>query len=206
MKKTKEKILDTAHLLFNQYGITQVSLRKIAAEMGISHGNLIYHFKTKNDIIEQLHERILQAALAQNKTFKKQENPIIGLFQTTEAGFRILYDYRFFMIDLNYVMRENSKLHQTFKSIEAVRAKMYQEAIDEAIEKGLMRIAEFPEEYQQLIERIRVFSDFWVSSAEIYDTGTYEVIIQKYTKLFMSMFYPYLTNNGKIAYQASVLK
>ncbi|MGB0863866.1 MAG: TetR/AcrR family transcriptional regulator [Saprospiraceae bacterium] len=199
MKKTKEKILDTAHQLFNEYGVADVSLRKIAATMNISHGNLIYHFKTKNDILEQLHERILIAALEENKRFKIEENPIIGLWQTAFSGFRILYDYRFFMIDLNYIMRENPALHERFKSLETVRAEMYQEAIDRAIQKGLMRQPEYSNEYIQLIERVRIFSDFWISSSAIYYSGNGDKTIEHHASLFQSMFFPYLTIEGKKA-------
>jgi hypothetical protein len=38
MKKTKEKILDTALRLFNQEGLANIKLRRIATEMGISQG------------------------------------------------------------------------------------------------------------------------------------------------------------------------
>lgn len=202
MKKTKQKILDTAHQLFNEDGVANISLRKIAATMNISHSNLIYHFKTKNEILEHLHERILQAALEENQKFKQQDNPIVGLLQTTQSGFKVLYDYRFFMIDLNHIMRENPKLHQTFKAIEQVRAKIYQEAIDEAIEKGLMRQAEYTDEYKQLIERIRIFSDFWISSAEIYSEETIERTILHHANLLMSIFYPYLKEEGKVNFRS----
>jgi hypothetical protein len=94
-------------------------------------------------------------------------------------------------------MRENKTLHATFKSIEQVRAKMYQEAIENAIEQGLMRESEYPNEYKLLIERIRIFSDFWISSAEIYSQEQPEAIISHHANLLMNMFYPYLTEVGK---------
>ncbi|WP_240510954.1 TetR/AcrR family transcriptional regulator [Algoriphagus antarcticus] len=45
--KTKEKILLTAIKLYNPSGVQIITSRHIAAEMGISHGNLDCHYKTK---------------------------------------------------------------------------------------------------------------------------------------------------------------
>ena len=52
--KTKEKILKTALGLFNNEGESAVSAVDIACVMGISPGNLYYHYKGKDEIIIQL--------------------------------------------------------------------------------------------------------------------------------------------------------
>ena len=58
--KTRDKILQTALNLFNQHGVPNVTLRRIAAEMFISQGNLNYHFKHREDIIEALYFQLLE--------------------------------------------------------------------------------------------------------------------------------------------------
>ena len=52
--KTKEKILKTALGLFNNEGESAVSAVDIASVIGISPGNLYYHYKGKDEIIVQL--------------------------------------------------------------------------------------------------------------------------------------------------------
>ena len=52
--KTKEKILKTALALFNNEGESAVSAVDIASVMGISPGNLYYHYKGKDEIIIEL--------------------------------------------------------------------------------------------------------------------------------------------------------
>ena len=121
--------------------------------------------------------------------------------EMARSGFKTLFAYRFFMIDLNLIIRENEQLHKEFLEIEKLRAHMYQEAISDAIEEGIMRKEEYAGEYEQFIKRIRIFSDFWISSSEIYNSGEIEEIIEEHVQLFMNMFYPYLTEKGKSSYR-----
>ena len=57
----KSEILDTAGRLFDESGGNAVSMRSIADALGISVGNLTYHYKRKEDLMEAVmqarHER-----------------------------------------------------------------------------------------------------------------------------------------------------
>ena len=61
--KTRDRILECALTLFNQQGEPNVSTLEIANELGISPGNLYYHFHGKEPLILGLFERF-QAELA----------------------------------------------------------------------------------------------------------------------------------------------
>src|SRR5690606_9239250 len=120
MKKTQKKIIDTAKKLFNEQGVSKVSLRQIAADIGMSHSNLMYHFNSKDLIIEALHDELLTKAMELNKEIKSHENYIQALFESTQKGFEILYQYKFLMLELNYILRENESLRLKFIAIEQV--------------------------------------------------------------------------------------
>ena len=55
---TAERIADTALRMFNRDGYASTTLTAIAAEVGISQGNLTYHFPTKLDLANHLSERV----------------------------------------------------------------------------------------------------------------------------------------------------
>lgn len=53
-RDTRQKILDSARELFNVHGYNGVSLQDISDAVGISKGNLTYHFSKKEEIMEEL--------------------------------------------------------------------------------------------------------------------------------------------------------
>ncbi|MEO0494416.1 MAG: TetR/AcrR family transcriptional regulator [Actinomycetota bacterium] len=55
---TADRIAATALRLFNQKGYASTTLTEIAAEVGISQGNLTYHFPTKLDLALHLSEQV----------------------------------------------------------------------------------------------------------------------------------------------------
>ena len=51
---TKEKIIHTSISLFNENGERAITTNHIASSLGMSPGNLYYHFKNKEDIIRHI--------------------------------------------------------------------------------------------------------------------------------------------------------
>ncbi|MEM9983512.1 MAG: TetR/AcrR family transcriptional regulator [Bacteroidota bacterium] len=199
MGKTKDQILNTALNLFNEQGVADVSIRQIASAMGISHGNLIYHFKHKSEIIQALHEALLTRAIQINERIDREDFDLLHLYKTTLRGFAAVYEYRFFFYDLLYIANNDPLLGKTLREVEKLRAQMYREVIALSIQRGLMLPEAYSGQYEDLITWIRIYSDHWLSSAAMYDSESAEVIIEKYARLLVKQFYGYLTPVGQAA-------
>ena len=103
-KDTKEKILETALLLFNRDGFVNVRLQHICDVSIISLGNITYHFKTKDDIIFALwkkiesEQKILMAEFKTLPLFEDIDRYIIAQFELQQK-------YVFFYTDTLEIIR-----------------------------------------------------------------------------------------------------
>ncbi len=73
MKKktaTSERILEASRRIFNEKGYVATTLTEIAAAIGISQGNLTYHFPTKRDLARRLISEARQQSQARRASLR----------------------------------------------------------------------------------------------------------------------------------------
>lgn len=61
---TREKIVDTALGVLGEFGLADLSMRRLASELGVAPGALYYHVKNKQELLALLASRLL--GLTQN--------------------------------------------------------------------------------------------------------------------------------------------
>src|SRR5688572_27328554 len=110
MTDTKTRILDAALALFNEQGTAPVTTNHIAESLGMSPGNLYYHYRNKAEIIRGLFARIA-AAWAENYAIPEGVTPDIAMMERMVAGnFGIQAKYRFFFRDLTLLLNADPEL------------------------------------------------------------------------------------------------
>ena len=102
---TKQRILDQALLQFNTEGVERITTRHIAKELGISQGNLHYHFPNKDALISHLFTDFLSET-ERAKKFPKSDlqNPVEVIDSMTD-NFNIMLKYQFLFRDNEVVWR-----------------------------------------------------------------------------------------------------
>lgn len=68
---TSERIVDAGRRLFNAKGYGETSLAEIAAEVGISQGNLNYHFPTKRQLARRIQQEAQTVAAARREALER---------------------------------------------------------------------------------------------------------------------------------------
>jgi len=191
MKNTKEVILKTALELFNKEGLAKVTLRTIANKMGISQGNLNYHFKKREDIIDALYFQLVHGI---DEKMSKYEDSSIGLQSLC------FYEYRFFMLDFVQIMRENGKIKKHYLQLTKLREGQFMMLFNFLIKNNVLRKEVLPNEYLFLYKRFQILGDFWISSAAVNESRLNKKIITEYSKILNQGIFPYLTDKGKKEY------
>ncbi len=112
----RERILETSLKLFNELGVADVGTNRIAAHMGISPGNLYYHFKNKDQIIRDLFPRISDAIDGVLSHVKLTDEPVDAptIAIILRAWMNVLWDYRFFFGNLVYLLRADPELRKLY--------------------------------------------------------------------------------------------
>ena len=200
MNATKQKILTTSLQLFNSNGVSNVSLRIIADKIGISVGNLQYHFKKREDIIEALYFEIV--AKIDAIIIVETTNLLASFFSISARIFEILYAYRFFLLDFVTITRNNKKIKKHYATISIQRQQEFLNIVALLVENGILKKASLNNEYENLYKRVEVLSNFWFSSVLIQAEIINSTSVDTYKTLVSQSIYPYLTESAKTAYIA----
>lgn len=204
--KTKDKILQVALQQFNERGVEQVSIRSIASEIGISAGNLTYHYKNTDKIIYALYLQLVDELGRSLEHVISQSPDIQWLYEATAYNCRMMWKYRFLLIDFVAVARRITDIRDHFRQLVKMRQWQIRAAIKEMVDLGLF-VPEWQEGmYDKYILRMIIMSDAWIPDAEIHFEGAEEEIIPFYTELIVSSIQPFLTDQGRAAYLAIVEK
>ena len=148
MTSTKDRILETSLSLFNRQGERNVTTNHIADALGISPGNLYYHFRNKGTIVAALFDRYQLQLLA---LLEAPQGPLswqvkVHYFEGLLAS---MWQYRFFHRDLSHFLHADPALaarYQQFVETVLVRGTViYEElrssgilALDDEQLQGLM--------------------------------------------------------------------
>lgn len=198
MNSTKQKILTTSLELFNERGVSDVSLRTISDEMGISVGNLQYHFRKREDIIEALYFSLVEKI--DGIAFVPGENMLDAVMQISTATFTRLYENRFFLLDFVAITRKNEKIKQHYSELMQRRVNEFLQVVEVLIQHSIFREERLKNEYQGLYKRLEVISNFWFSSELIRVDSISEKCLADYRLMIAQTMYPYLTVGGREMY------
>lgn len=192
---TRDRILDGSLQLLNDAGAATVSTNRIANELDISPGNLYYHFKTKERIVESLIRRFeqrLEPMLGSVRSIKAADDLWLALHLTFEA----VHAYRFLFRDVDYVMRSFPSARKRLQKITATALQEMHVLCSNLQAAGILRAE--PDELEMLAFHIVFTATCWPTFLQLTtpeDTASSEVGRAAYQ--VFTLLTPYLNDDSR---------
>ncbi len=195
-RQTRQRILDTSLAMFNTQGEPNVTTNHIADEMEISPGNLYYHFRNKDDIIEQLfaryEERMDNALAAPSGRLPELEDIWLQL----HLVFECIWDYRFLYRDLVEILSRNRRMRMRFARIlkrADERAHLVMRGLSQA---GIMRGS--ADELNAAATNVLVLSTFWLNYSAARGDKDEQIAIRQGIIQVMMLLAPFLRDAERV--------
>ena len=165
-RRTAERILEVALELFNRFGEPNVSTTLISSELGISPGNLYYHYPAKDELINKLFDRY-DASLAELLDAADGVDDVERAWFFFHTLFELIWQYRFLYRDLNDLLSNNRRLETRFQSVLQRKARAVQAVLDGIARGGGGRIE--PRDVAPVATAMVVVLTYWLSFEYVRD-------------------------------------
>lgn len=194
--KTKDKILTTALFLYNTEGTAHVSSRHIAEQMGISDGNLRYHFPRQEDIVFALYEQITREIDKELERIDIGRTSLADIFDSQLKVMHIFSTYRFIFKDFSGLVRKSEMIRKHFLELMEGRKASLAMMLEILRQRGLLREELVPTDYLYFINNLGILNNFWLNDAEIFHEQITPEVIRQYAVQLFGTLTPYLTHKG----------
>ena len=201
---TKGKIIATAIDLFNLHGTKAISTNHIAKEMGISPGNLYYHFRSKNDIIRSISDNFSNELGSvfniQLDTIPDFSSNLTTLFN---RFFKIQQSYQFLFLEGVHLTKQDSRVLDNYTKLRRLINKGYHDLLSNLVKIKIMKRQSL-NIIDDLLDAQWIIMWYWINHT-ILDRNTYDDFqIKKGIKLSFSIIKPQLTSIGKVAFDRTL--
>jgi len=164
-RETQSLVIDTALMLFNKYGCAQISTNRIAAECGISRGNLHYHFHKKEEIILSIFQRIVHAMNEEwpEDHFAPTLENMAGMYVRQS---HLILEFEFFYREMPALLRQDPLLRRRYREHRDRRINAIARFFMELADCGVMDFGSDPTLVRSLVIATWIISDNWPNFVE----------------------------------------
>lgn len=194
--KTRDKIIYSSLELFNEKGERAVTTNHIAAHLGISPGNLYYHFRNKEDIIQSIFQEYINFMTESFLPASDDVPPDIFLQRYCDEVFGSMWRFRFFHASMPDLVLRDDALHQKYLQAHSALAERAALAVTHLKRGGVIEIED--EQIGELVDLMRVVGSFWCNYAmansmkpKLTKADVYDGVLK-----IMALLLPYATESG----------
>lgn len=196
---TREKIIKTAISLFNKNGFFNVSLRMISDEIGISVGNLTYHFHKKEDLVSEIIKRLITERNICNIQHYPMYLSLMDFHIFLEGLHSRHKNYRFLYDDLVDLTKKYTLFREYEIQATSELKFFYNFVLKSFITQGFMHNDEiFSNQYENIVDVMITVSSFYTQQKVIVKnfpsypqnliTMIWSILVLNFTKKGIDMF------------------
>jgi AcrR family transcriptional regulator len=191
---TKQKIIDAAVFCFNREGMANIRLQHIADEANVSVGNMTYHYRNKDAIVQAIWEQLVQKQRDLLAEFR-----IVPLFEDIDrlmvSTFELQQTYRFFYVDTLEIVRGFPEIQAAHQQHIAWQVLQMEVAIRFNQSRGAFREEQWPGQWNHLARQFWLTTDLWmyrqcVQNDSVDDYSTFR-------SMLWALFRPFFSNMGE---------
>jgi AcrR family transcriptional regulator len=194
-RRTAERILEVTLELFNRFGEPNVSTTLISAELGISPGNLYYHYPAKDELINTLFDRY-EKSLNELLNASDDVRDVEDAWFFMHTLFELIWQYRFLYRDLNDLLSKNRRLETHFQFVLKNKTRAVKALLDSMNRSGAMRIDS--REVEATGTSMVVVLTYWLSFEYVRDPrnalepGSAQAALMRGAHHVLNLLVPYL--------------
>lgn len=190
--KTKDRIIHIARDLFNREGVAQISTNHIAEAVGISPGNLYYHFRNKEDIIRAICNQLFTQT---GEMFQPPTDrpPTLEDVQTwVRANFEVTWEYAFVYRELPALLQQDTELASLYRATRERGYTGFRHLITLLQEAQVLTQNLDDTTIQHLADLFWLITESWLTALELQGLAPTEDNKQRGMALMLLILKPYL--------------
>ena len=191
---TREKIIKEAKKYFNQHGYAAITLFELSQKLGMSRGNLTYHFKDKEALLEAIANEMwakIEAERSKSRQFPSFEN----LHNEVQLYYKIQKAYAFIFLDPHLL--NHPLIKKQFREITQQTINDNKAAIAFSVKMGNMKPETIPGTYHNIAFISWMLTFYWLSQQIIRGEKTNE----DGEKMIWSILIPHFTKKGEESFK-----
>jgi AcrR family transcriptional regulator len=194
-RDTRAQIIDMAIRLFNEFTVAAVSTNRIARELGISPGNLYYHFRDKESIVRAIHDQMVKEWDTVWQLPRGRQLTSADLAEIIETSFHLHWRYRFFGRELLALLTRDAKLRIEYQAVYRRRRDELTILAEHLIDAGVLR-PQMRDDLPEILEGAWLVGEHWMGHLEIVGDPLDESEIRRGVDVLVCLIRPYMTRTG----------
>jgi AcrR family transcriptional regulator len=191
-QQRRDAILRTALALFNAADTGSVTTNHIAAELGISVGNLYWHFRDKAAIVRALFAEHVERYDTNWTPPDADADPAEATVAALRRSFAITWDYRCLYRELATLTRADPELRRMHAEVRERRRAELGAFVEGLVALGVLRLPADPAVAGQLQELSWMVTTFWQPHVDLRDGTVTKRAVAEGVRSVLALYLPYV--------------